>query len=371
MKDRPITLFLTGLALASALLVGLILTTACSSLSFYQQSVSGHLSLMHQRQNVASLLDKPQTDPELAASLRLSQEIVDFAETWLQLEAGGSYRQVVITGQPAVTWNVIAAEEFSVEAKTWCFPIAGCVPYRGYFKQQQAEQFAAQMRGQGLDVFVSPAIAYSTLGWFDDPLLDTMFRYSSSQLAAVLIHELAHQKLYLPGDAAFNESFAEFVESVGMQQWLQQTGRQPELLEWTRLRAAEPQFADLLDGAREALRSLYASGKDVTTLRQQKQLILQQLQQDYARMVSEQWRGKDYFGGWMADGTYGELNNARLALAESYAGGSCAFEALYRQADRNLEDFYLLAEQQSRLAAAERKAWLQTPCGEFASADVL
>lgn len=368
MKDRTSTLFLTGVALALVVLAAVLLTTACSSLSFYQQSVSGHLSLMHQRQKVNVLLDQPQTDPKLAASLRLSQEIIDFAEAHLELEAGGSYRQVVITGQTAVTWNVVAADEFSVDAKTWCFPVAGCVPYRGYFQQQQAEHFAAEMRDQGLDVIVSPAVAYSTLGWFDDPLLDTMFRYSSSQLAAVLIHELSHQKLYLGGDTAFNESFAEFVETVGMQQWLQQTGRQSELREWNQLRAAEPQFADLLNHSREALRSLYASGQDVTTLRQQKQAILEQLQQNYATLVIDQWQGKDYFGGWLADDAYGELNNAKLALAQSYAGGSCAFAALYRQADENLADFYRLAEQQSRLAAADREAWLQTPCDGFASA---
>jgi predicted aminopeptidase len=371
MKDRPGRLYLTYIGVAMALLTGLIFTAACSSVSYYKQAVSGHLSLMHQRQDIDVFLDQPQTDAALADSLRLSQEIIDFAEAQLQLETGGSYRQVVITGQSAVSWNVLAAEEFSITAKTWCFPVAGCVPYRGYFDQKEAETFAGQLRTEGFDVFVSPVSAYSTLGWFDDPLLDTMLRYSASQLAAVLIHELAHQKLYVAGDTTFNESFAEFVESVGVQRWLEQTGRHPELLAWSKQRAAEPDFAVLLQEGREALGNLYASDADVTSLRQQKQLILQQLQQDYARLVSEQWQGQDYFGGWLASGPDGNLNNAQLALAGSYAGGTCSFAALYHQAGEDLADFYVLAERQAKLSLQARQAWLQAPCNGFASAGKL
>jgi predicted aminopeptidase len=373
MKHLPRPLSFALFVLAPMLLAAAAFTTACSGLAYYSQSVSGHLSLMHQRQPVSKLLAEPGTDPQLAASLRLSQDIVDFAEEQLSLEADGSYREVVITGQPAVTWNVVAAEEFSVDARTWCFPVAGCVPYRGYFKQGDAEQFASKLSGEGLDVFVSPATAYSTLGWFDDPLLDTMFRYSHSQLAAVLVHELAHQKLYLAGDTAFNESFAEFVESVGMQRWLGQNGSQEERDEWSRWQAAEPQFASLLAGSREALRSLYASGQEVGSMRQEKRKLLRQLQQDYAKLVNEQWQGKDYFGGWLSQGIQEsqQLNNARLALAGSYAGGTCAFAGLYLEAGENLVDFYALAERQSRLPDKERQAWLQTPCGRFASTDVL
>jgi len=338
--------------------------SGCSSMSYYSQAISGHLSLMHQRQDVEALLDNPQTDSTVAAQLRLSQEILDFAETQLLLDADGSYRQVVLTGQEAVSWNVVAAAEFSVDAKLWCFPIAGCVPYRGYFKQQRANEFAGQLQADGYDVYLSPVAAYSTLGWFDDPLLDTMLDYSSSQLAAVLIHELAHQKLYLAGDANFNESFAQFVESVGVKQWLQQTRQQEELQDWLVRRQAEPQFTALLAETRARLRSLYESEMDVAMLREQKQIVFAELQQNYSRMVEQQWQGQNYFAGWMQ----GELNNARLALAESYAGGGCAFAALYQQANEQVAEFYALAEQQSRLSPEQRQAWLQTPCNAFASA---
>ncbi|MDZ4729085.1 MAG: aminopeptidase [Xanthomonadales bacterium] len=360
MNDRSKALLLSALLPAVALLAIVVLSTGCSSLSYYQQAVAGHLSLMRQRQYITELLTDPQTDPALTTQLRLAQEIVHFAETQLLLDADGSYSQLVFTGQTAVSWNVVAAEEFSVEARNWCFPVAGCVPYRGYFKQQQALDFAAQQRTESYDVYVSPATAYSTLGWFDDPLLDTMFQYSTSQLAGILIHELAHQKLYLSGDTAFNESFAEFVESVGVKHWLQQTERQQELQDWSMRRQAEPQFAALLADTRASLRVLYGSGETVKVMREQKQAMLKALQNEYTSLVSEQWQGHDYFYGWLA----GDVNNAQLALAESYAGGVCAFAALYQQAGENLAKFYELARQQADLSAAQREAWLNMPCNQ-------
>lgn len=313
------------------------------------------------------MLDNPQTDPIVVKKLNLAQEILDFAESYLHLDTGGSYRQVVITDKPAVSWNVVAAEEFSVQPKLWCFPIAGCVPYRGYFKQSRASEYAQKLQAEGYDVDLLPVAAYSTLGWFDDPLLDTMLRYSDSQLAAVLIHELAHQKLYVAGDANFNESFAEFVESTGVILWLRHTDRQKELLEWTARRQAEPQFTALLAETRTRLGSLYASGQDQALMRQQKQQLFEVLQQDYARLVAQQWQGQNYFAGWIE----GDLNNARLALAESYAGGACAFAELYQQANEKLEHFYLLAEQQAELDEEQRRHWLQRHCQSFASGNDL
>lgn len=359
--------FLSARHSASLLAAFLLFIAGCSSVSYYSQAVSGHLSLMQQRQDVTALLDNPQTDPKVANQLRLAQEILDFAETHLHLGRSGSYRQVVITGQPAVTWNVVAAEEFSVEPRLWCFPIAGCVPYRGYFEESRASEFAEQLQAEGFDVDLSPVAAYSTLGWFDDPLLDTMLRYSESQLAGLLFHELAHQKLYVAGDTRFNEGFAEFVESVAVALWLEQTDRQQELENWTRRRQAEPQFTSLLAGTRDSLGRLYDSGQEPAVLRTQKQQIFEGLQQDYTRLVAEHWQGQDYFAGWME----GDLNNARLALAESYAGGACAFASLYQQAGENPEDFYARARQQAELNDEQRRDWLQQPCPSFASANDL
>ncbi|HET6565146.1 MAG TPA: aminopeptidase [Xanthomonadales bacterium] len=357
MKDRQKSLLMAA-SIIAGMLLSLLFIASCSTASYYHQAISGHLSLMHQRQDIDKLMADPQTNPGLATQLQLAQDILGYAERNLQLDAHGSYRQVVITGQPAVSWNVVAAAEFSVDPKTWCFPVAGCVPYRGYFKQHKAEEYAHTLQEQGFDVDVSPVTAYSTLGWFDDPLLDTMFQYSPAQLAGVLIHELAHQKLYVAGDTAFNESFAEFVESLGVEQWLQQTERLQELQDWNLRRQAEPQFNALLSGGRESLRQLYASGLDTSAMREQKQAALRAMKAEYQRMVSEEWQGRDYFGGWMA----GELNNARLALANSYNGGACAFAALYQQAGGQLDGFYELAEIKAKLSPEQREAWLQAPC---------
>lgn len=358
MRDRNKTFLPSVLIGMTALLAVLIFSAGCSSLSYYGQAISGHLSLMHQRQDITALLADPQTDPALAANLRLAREVVKFAETELLLDSGGSYSQLVMTGQTAVSWNVVAAEEFSVNAINWCFPVAGCVPYRGYFKQQKAIDFAEEQRALGYDVYISPVTAYSTLGWFHDPLLDTMFRYSDSQLAGILIHELAHQKLYVSGDTAFNESFAEFVESTGVKLWLQQTERLQELQDWSLRRQAEPQFAALLAGTRETLRLLYDSGEPAELMREHKLATFNALQDEYTTLVNAHWQGRDYFSGWLA----GDMNNAKLALADSYAGGACAFAALYQQADDDLTKFYELARQQSRLDAEQRTAWLQAPC---------
>ena len=306
---------------------------------------------MHQRQDVNRVLADPKTDPELARQLQLARSVLEFASSTLQLHAAGSYEKVLISGQPAISWNVIAAPEFPVEARLWCFPVAGCVPYRGYFDPAKAEDFASKMRQEDMDVLISPATAYSTLGWFDDPLLDTMFQYSDTQLAAVLIHELAHKKLYIAGDTAFSESFAEFVESNGLKLWLEHRGELKELQEWKHRQQAEPMFDTLLMSTRVSLSELYASSIEKTEMRALKQALFDRMQQQYVKLVEQDCKGQDYFAGWMR----GDMNNARLALAESYSGGSCAFAELYRQAEENMDTFYELAREKSRLSQELRQ----------------
>jgi predicted aminopeptidase len=359
MKDRFFAILLTIVLTWLALMI----TPACSSVAYYGQAISGHLSLMRRREPIDKLLAGGQTEAELAEHLKQAQAILDFAETQLELDADGSYRKVVISGQSAVSWNVIVAGEFSVDAKLWCFPVAGCVPYRGYFKQERAQQVAERSRSEGFDVYVSPAAAYSTLGWFDDPLIDTMFQYSETQLAAVLIHELAHKKLYVADDTEFSESFAEFVESIGVQRWLQHTGNAQALQSWSRRRLAQPRFDALLASTRESLRQIYHSAESQEHMRKLKQETLDQMRSDYLELVEQQWQGNDYFGAWIQ----GELNNAKLSLAESYAGGACAFAALFEEAGENLAVFYALATQKSTENEAHRKSWLQQPCTAFAS----
>jgi predicted aminopeptidase len=352
-----------ALLLGPALLCGAAwLLTGCAGPGYYAQAVSGHLDLMQARRDVAAVLADQGTGEELRQSLQAAAEIRAFAVTRLGLPDNGSFTEYVHTGREAVTWNVVAAPEFSLEPRRWCFPLAGCVPYRGYFDPLDAERLAARLAGKGNDVAVSPALAYSTLGWFRDPLLDTMLRYSEEQLAGIVFHELAHQKLYVKGDAAFNESYATFIEEIGVMLWLDSSGRAERLPEWRRRRQATADFTALLDETRRELARVYASAGAPPQKRIEKAAAFATLEERYRASVQAHSRGADYFSSWFDT----PPDNARLALFESYRGGTCAFAALYEAAGKDLADFQALAAEQAALGKATRRAWLEQPCAVIA-----
>ena len=361
--SRKLTVRIAAFLVALLLIVALgAQLTACASPAYYWQAARGHLSLMHGRQSIDEALQQRDTEASLAAKLKLAQGIRSFAVNELLLPDNDSYSQFVETGQDAVVWNVVAAPEFSLEAKEWCFAFAGCVPYRGYFERYKAEKFSGKMAAKGMDVSVSPAIAYSTLGWFDDPLLDTMWRYSDAQFAGHVFHELAHQKLYVKGDTAFNEAYASFVEQVGVARWLRARGEEDELEAWRKLEEARLEFNGLLQDVRRELLALYASQSPQEDMLAGKDKIFGSMEERYGRLVSEHWEGRDYFRNWFAK----PPNNARFVLLESYQGGECAFSALYEAADRNMEKFHELALERSQLADEPRGAWLDSPCDGIA-----
>jgi len=335
----------------------------CAAPSYYSQAISGHLGLMNKRQDIDTILEADSIDPELARELELSVEIREFAVTQLYLPDNDSYTQFVRTGQDAVTWNVVAAPEFSLEPRNWCFMVSGCVPYRGYFKIESAEKFARKLAQDGFDTSVSPAIAYSTLGWFDDPLLDTMFQYSDEQLAAFIFHELAHQQLYVKGDTAFNEAYASFVEETGVRLWLENTGRLEQLPDWLKLEKAALQFNALLQDSVARLNTLYASGLPEDQMRENKSAVFGDLREAYRSLVDTQWRGRSYYEALLSR----ELNNARLALINSYQGGTCAFEKLFAEAGEDIARFHQLAIEQAALGSEQRSSWLNQPCEAIAS----
>lgn len=339
-----------------------VLAAACAGPGYYVQAIGGHLQLMRQRQPVAEGL-LLESGPALQRELRLSLEVRAFAVTDLRLPDNGSYTQYVRTGREAVTWNVVAAPELSLEARRWCFLFAGCVPYRGYFEREAADRFAGRLAGKGLDVTLFPAVAYSTLGWFEDPLLDTMFRFGDEHLAGVVFHELAHQKLYVAGDTAFNEGYASYVEETGVTRWLRAGGRWERMSAWRRQRAAARQFDDLVLRTRNTLAALYESNLPPAEMRTRKQAAFDALREQYRRLVAGPWEGRDYFEHWMK----WELNNARLALFASYRAGMCAFAALYEDAGEDMARFHALAARKAALPDADRKAWLQQPCAAVAS----
>jgi len=350
-------------ALAFAALLPLLQLAACAGPGYYAQAISGHLALMRGQQDIAAMLEAGDEDPALVRELKLAVEIRRFAVERLGLPDNGSYTHFVRTGRNAVTWNVVATPEFSVEPRRWCFLVSGCVPYRGYFKREAAERFASRLREDGLDVTLTPTTAYSTLGWFDDPVLDTMFQYEDEQLASIIFHELAHQQLYVKGDTAFNESYASFVGELGVSLWLQSSGRADRMPAWLDRQKATARFDTLVLQARDRLAVLYTQPVSESLMRDSKAAAFKHLAEDYRELVAGEWQGRDYFAGWFAR----DLNNARLALFDSYRGGTCAFSALYRAAGGDVAQFHALAARQASLAPTARRAWLDRPCPAVAS----
>lgn len=340
-----------------------LLLSACAGPSYYAQAISGHVNMMEKREDVSELLDSGTLEPELESELKLSHELLRFAAEELDLPASGSYTQFVRTGQDAITWNVVAAPEFSLSPKRWCFLVSGCVPYRGYFKQADAGKFADKLAKKNFDTAVSPAIAYSTLGWFDDPLLDTMLQYNEEQLAAFIFHELAHQRLYIKGDTAFNEAYAGFVEEAGVRRWLESTGQAEQLVRWQEQESASLQLNALLQETRSKLAAVYASGQQPQQMKKDKDGVFNKMRADYQMLVDQSWGGKNFFPSLLAP----EFNNARLALINTYQGGACAFENLYRSAGGAMSRFNQLAADKAALGRTQRSSWLNEPCQVIAS----
>jgi predicted aminopeptidase len=339
-------------------IVLLCLLAACSGPSYYLQAISGHWDLMHARKDIQSLLNDPATSSELARQLRAAVQIKAFAISTLGLPANDSYSSYVEVDGETLVWNVVATKEFSLQAKKWCFPVAGCVPYRGFFKQQKATDFALRLDHKGMDVFVSPAAAYSSLGWFSDPLLSTMLSATDYRLAAYLFHELAHQRLYIKNDGLFNESYASFVEETGVKAWLEYNQRQHQLLHWQQLQNAGKDFTELIAEVRANLAGLYQSDESNVIKREMKAEIFNSFSLSHARLIKQKWHGKRYFAAWFED----PLNNARLALYNTYQGSHCAFQGLLDKAEGDLREFHHLAEQKSRLKKDERELWLKQKC---------
>lgn len=346
---------MTYCRLALILLVpaALVLAVACSSLGYYGQAIGGQLKLLHQRQSIEALLLDNDTEPRLKDQLQQVQQIRSFALYDLHLPENDSYSTYAETGREAVVWNVIAAPADSLAPQTWCYPVAGCVPYRGYFKQENANKFAARLAGKGLDIAISPATAYSTLGWFDDPLLDTMLRYADYRLAGVIFHELAHQRLYLKGDATFNESFASAVERAGIEAWIEKHGDEAQKTRWLEYRNRQVDFNALLSRTRQKLQKLYQFGAGQATMAGQKAAIFAELRLEYEGLKAT-WNNYSGYDGWIAQ----ELNNAHFALHATYENGTAEFECLFRQNNADFEAFYAAATEISQWEQELRSAWL-------------
>lgn len=333
-----------------AVLVATNLLGGCS-IGYYWQASMGHLELMRQRRPLTQVIEDPATGDAVREKLRVASSAVDFAHVELGLPDNGSYRLYADIGRPYVVWNVVAAPEFSLEPRTWCFPVAGCISYRGYFDEAKARRFADGLVADGDDVYVGGVAAYSTLGRFEDPVLNTMIGYADYQLVGLIFHELAHQRIYAKDDSTFNESFASFVELEGLRRWLRSNGSEQDQCRYKLALQRRARVQALLAEHRERLESLYSSSRDTDELRQLKAEAFANLRAAYRR-VREDWLEPPYFDHWFE----GTLNNARLVSFATYDEYVPAFEVLLRRSDGRLDGFYASAEALAKLAPAEREA---------------
>jgi predicted aminopeptidase len=313
------------LASVAAVFLAALLLGGCETLAYYAQAIGGQLSLMSRAQPVERLIADPATPPALRQRLALARAIRDYAAKELALPDIRSYRGYADLERPYAVWNVVAAQEFSLEPVLSCFPVAGCVSYRGFFSQQAAERHAGRLRAEGHDVFVYGVAAYSTLGRFDDPLLSTFIDYSDADLARLIFHELAHQVVYVKNDTTFNESFAVAVEREGVRRWLAATGRGAQLAGFVESQRRNEPLLALLEDARGRLGALYAARLAPEAMRERKRTEVEALGarlKDYPRLAGF------------------PVNNALLASFASYNQLVPAFERLLAEEKGDLARFY-------------------------------
>jgi len=320
---------------------------------YYLQAASGQWEVVRKREPLNEVIEDPRTSAELAARLRTLSEARDFSVTELGLPDNRSYRSYTALDRDFVVWNVFAAPEFSLQAKQWCYPVAGCVSYRGYFSEHAASRESQRLAADGYDVAVGGVAAYSTLGNFNDPILSTMMRWDDVDLVAVLFHELAHQVVYVQDDTSFNESFATAVEEIGVKRWLESRGEDARMADYLDGRELQQSLLALVSNARIALQSVYESALDVGQKRARKRELLKQLAADAAAEIELRDQGGS---AWLT----GELNNARLISMTLYEGRLPAFRALYSRCDENLACFYEEARKLADMDLEARDAALST-----------
>jgi predicted aminopeptidase len=334
-------------------MLAILLLSGCSSLSYYTQLAGGQLALIRAREPVSDVIADPQRDPKLRDRLLKSQQARAFASQHLHLPDNQSYRLFADIHRPYVVWNVFATGEFSLDPVTHCFPIAGCVAYRGYYDQNAARGEAALQKLDGKDVYVSGVEAYSTLGWFNDPIISSMMNWGDERLATLIFHELAHQRFYVKDDSEFNESYATFVEQEGTRQWRAARGLPPETASSETQR--RDQLTQLVLNTRDRLKALYAEPLGADVMRQRKTAEFERLRSEYRRMRDSQWGGDKRFDAWV----YAPMNNARLLPIGLYDQWVPSFEALFKQVDGNWPAFYTAVEKIGGLPKEERKAALE------------
>jgi predicted aminopeptidase len=330
----------------SAGLFFLVFLTSCVGPAYYFQSITGHFDLLNRRKTITELLEDRTVSAPLKKQLEKSADLRKFAEKSLLLPTAGTFTKYADLERPFATWVVFASPAYSLQPKSWCFPVTGCLAYLGFFQREKAYAMGKQLQEQGYDVYISGSPAYSTLGWFDDPLLNTFIHWPEGRLAALMFHEMAHQKLYIAGDSAFNESYAEAVSHIGVRLWFKRQGELQRLAAYDRSILNKSYFLHAVQEVRDRLAKLYLSPLDQGEMARQKQIVLLQAAREY---------GPDLAGGWFVKG----LNNAKLASVNIYSNLVPNFIRIYKREGEDMEQFHLVMDRLSRQAKPDRMAVLQ------------
>lgn len=326
----------------------------CATIQWYGQAVRGQLELLAKREAIEPMLTDPRLPESTKRKLQLALDVREFATRELHLPDNDSYRSYVALDRDAVVWNVLATPEFSVEPRTWCYPLVGCLAYRGWFRQEAARRQAARLRERGLDVRVSPVAAYSTLGRFDDPVTSAMLAWDDPRLAGLILHELAHQRMFVSGDTAFNEAFATTVERAGLDRWLAARNDTATAERIAAGRTLDAEFTALMLDTRRRLAELYAGPLEPDAMRAAKANQYESMRARYAEF--RQRTGSTRYDRWMAR----DLNNADLALIATYERGVSAFGALLAEYDGDFAAFFEAVDRLADQPAETREAFLNS-----------
>ena len=333
------------------------LGSGCSTLGYYGQSLGGHLHLLSAARPVREWLADANTPEPLRERLELAQRMREFAVAELELPDNASYHRYADLKRPAAVWNVVAAPELSLQLKTWCFPVLGCVGYRGYFDRADAQQLAEQLHADGWETTVYGVPAYSTLGWSNwlggDPLLNTFIELPEGEVARLIFHELAHQVAYASDDTMFNESFATAVERLGVERWLAAHGGAAAREQYAAYDARRNDFRMLTGRTRAALDALYRSDAPPQDKRDRKAELMRELREEHARLKAGRWNGYTGYDRW-----FERANNAALGVLGAYNELVPAFEQLFDRQGRDFGRFYATVARLAALPKDERRAKL-------------
>ncbi|GMR08786.1 MAG: aminopeptidase [Gammaproteobacteria bacterium] len=327
--------------------------SGCAEIGHYLQLAGGQLEIISKRQPIDELINDPDTDSKLKARLQQVVEARQFAVMELQLPDSGSFQSYVQLDRRYVMWNVFVTEEFSMQPKRWCYLFFGCISYRGYFDKQKALDYAREQSDEGYDTHVAPVAAYSTLGWFDDPLTSTLLRYEPERLAGFIFHELAHERLYVRDDTTFNESFAMTVQHKGMGKWLARQGSQTGLERYMKEQRMDDEFIELLMDYRGQLVALYEKDISDDEKRRQKAALFMQLREDYQKL-RDSWGDYTVYDGFFRH----RLNNATLSPVGTYHELVNNFSNIYEQRG-GFSGFYQEAERIGELPFEQRRKELR------------